>query len=80
MIISSSIVLSGTVQKIIPSRDPLEAEKAQIEIKTADHLYREVRIENTLVDKKGGIARLKKGGKVKVTIDAPPEATTVSKP
>jgi hypothetical protein len=79
MIINSSTVLSGTVQKIIPSRDPLEVEKAQIEIRTADHLYREIRIENKLVDQKGGVARLKKGGIVKVTVDAPPEATTLSK-
>jgi hypothetical protein len=37
-------------------------------------LYREIRIENALVDQNGEKVRLKPGAEVEVTVEAPPEA------
>jgi hypothetical protein len=70
--------LPATVEKIIKSPTPNEPEKAQISVEGADHLYRELRIENTLVDEDGNKVRLKPGAEVEVTIAAEPEATTPS--
>lgn len=65
-----SVTMPGTVEKIIPSVDPSEPEKAQIGIEGADHLYREIRVENTLQDKNGKPVELKPGAQVDVTIQA----------
>ena len=70
-----SATLSGTVEKIIKSPDPSEPEKAQIAVEGADHLYKELRIENNLTDEDGNLVRLKQGAKVDVTVEADPEAT-----
>ena len=70
-----STTLPATVEKIIKPITPDEPEKAQISIEGADHLYRELRIENTLTDKNGDPVRLKKGAEVEVTVEAPHEAT-----
>jgi hypothetical protein len=70
-----STTLPATVEKIIGPVAPGESEKAQITIEGADHLYREIRIENTLVDENGKKVRLKPGADVEVTVEAPPEAT-----
>ena len=69
-----SITKRGTVEKIIPPafREP---EKAQIAIEDADHLYREIRIENTLEDAEGHKRRLKKHAKVDVVVEADPADT-----
>ena len=76
-----SATLPGTVEKIIKSLYPGEPEKAQIAIEGADHLYKEIRIENTLTDEDGNEVRLKQGAEVEVTVEAEPEATTAkSKP
>jgi len=71
-----STTLSGTVEKIIQPIALGEPEKAQIAIQGADHLYREIRIENTLTDENGHKVRLKQGADVEVTVEAEPEATT----
>lgn len=71
-----STTLPATVEKIIKPILPSEPERAQIAIHSADHLYREVRIENTLTDENGEKVRLKPGAEVEVTITAEPEATT----
>jgi hypothetical protein len=71
-----STTLPATVDKIVKSPDPSEPEKAQITVEGADHLYRELRIENTLTDENGDRVRLKPGAEVQVTIEAEPEATT----
>jgi hypothetical protein len=73
---NSSTTLPGTVERIIKPLSGDEPEKAQIAINGADHLYREIRIENTLTDENGDPVRLKQGAEVEVTIEAPPEATT----
>jgi len=70
----ATATLPGTVEKIIKSPDPDEPEKAQIGVDGADHLYREIRIDNTLTDKNGEAVRLKEGAKVEVTVEAEPGA------
>jgi hypothetical protein len=71
-----SITLPGTVEKIIPAVPYSdETEKAQIAVEGADHLYREIRVENTLKDEKGRNVRLKEGARVDVTIEADPKET-----
>lgn len=70
-----STTLPGTVEKIIKPTTPDDREKAQIAVEGADHLYREIRIENTLTNENGEEVRLKQGAEVEVTVEAPPEAT-----
>ncbi len=65
----------GIVEKIVKSPFPEEPEKAQIQVDGADHLYRELRVENTLTDNEGHQVSLKKGAKVEVIVEAEPEAT-----
>ena len=67
--------LRGTVQKVIEPVVPNQAEKAQIDIEEADDLYREVRIDNEVVDEKGRKARLKPGAKVDIIVEADSSAT-----
>ena len=74
-----STTLPGTVEKIIKSPYPSEPEKAQIAIEGADHLYKEIRIENTLRDENGNKVRLKQGAEVEVTVEADKEATMPEK-
>ena len=64
------------MQKVIPSPHPSVPEKAEIEVKGADDLYREIRVDNVLTDKNGDTVRLKKGAEVDVTIEADEEDTT----
>lgn len=68
--------MPGTVEKIIQPPHPSEPEKAQIAVEGADHLYREIRIENTLTDQDGEPVRLKEGAKVEVTVEADPKDTS----
>ncbi len=65
-----STTLPATVEKIIKPPSPGMPEKAQIAVEGADHLYRELRIENTLTDENGEKVRLKPGADVEVTIEA----------
>jgi hypothetical protein len=55
--------MPGTVDKIIPSRRPNDA----------DHGYLDLRIENTLTDENGDDVRLNKGAHVEVTVTAEPK-------
>ncbi len=71
-----STTLPATVEKIIKPLTPDDPEKAQISIEGADHLYREIRIENSLTDENGNEVRLKPGAEVEVTVEAPLTATT----
>jgi hypothetical protein len=74
-----SVTLPGTVENVIEPSHPSEPEKAQIVVEGADHLYREIRIDNTLTKKNGEKVSMKKGAHVEVTVEAPPEATTAKK-
>lgn len=62
--------LHGTVQKVIPPRLPSEAEKIEIIIYEADPLYKEIRVENNLVDEFGNRAILKAGSAVEIVLEA----------
>jgi hypothetical protein len=70
----TALTLPGTVEKIIPA-NTIAPEKAQIAVEGADHLYREIRVENTLRDEKGEKVGLKPGAQVDVKIEAEKEAT-----
>jgi hypothetical protein len=65
-----STTLPGTVQKIIKTPNPKAPEQAEIVVENAEELYREIRVENTLVNEKGEEVRLKPGAPVEVTIEA----------
>src|ERR1700722_11644069 len=77
MIEKSSTVLPGTVEKIIKSPYSAEPEKAQISVEGADHLYREIRIDNTLTNENGDEVSLKRGAHVEVTVEAAAEDTSL---
>ena len=72
--------LVAKVGKIIKSHYPAEPEKAELRVEQADQLYREIRIENRLMDENGNEARLKEGAEVDVQIEADKHAiqTTAS--
>lgn len=69
-----SVTLPAKVEKIIKPLQPSEPEKAQIRVEKADHLYQELRIENSLKNEKGDTVRLKQGAEVDVNIEAPENA------
>ena len=75
----ATVTLPGIVQKVIPSLIPSEPEKAQIAVEGADHLYRELRVENKLKDADGKKVSLKPGAEVDVTIEADSDAVQPSK-
>lgn len=58
----------GIVQKIIKSAH--EPEKVQIAVDSADHLYKEIRIENTFETAKGEAVKLREGAHVEVIVEA----------
>lgn len=66
----------GVVQKVIKPLHSGEPEKAEIAIRGADTLYREIRIENTLEDENGEKFGLKPGAVVDVIVEADQSATT----
>ena len=76
----SSVTLPGKVEKIIPGVKSLIPEKAQIAVEGAEHLYKEIRVENTLVDENGQAVSLKPGAKVEVTVEADKSATVPKEP
>jgi len=64
--------LHGTVEKVIKSDH--SPEKAQIAIHEADHLYREIRVENEFTDGDGAKTSLKPGANVDVIVEADSDA------
>lgn len=74
-----SAVLLGTVETIINSPFPNEPDKAEIHVVGADHLYREIRIDNSLTNEKGEQVSLKLGAHVEVTVEAKAESNTPNK-
>jgi hypothetical protein len=72
----ASATLAGKVEKVIHSHPGSgEPEKAQIAVEGADHLYREIRVPNRLVDDNGQEVKLKEGADVDVKIEADPLVT-----
>jgi hypothetical protein len=72
--------MASWVKNRIPSVDPRTPDKAQIAVEGGDDLYREIRIENTLIDQNGAEVRLKPGAQVEVTIEADPQDTVKKQP
>ena len=70
----ATVTLSGIVEKVIKPIVPSEPEKAQIAVEGADHLYREIRVENRLKGEDGKDVALKPGAEVDVKIEAEPQA------
>jgi hypothetical protein len=70
-----TVTLPGTVERVIKSVYSNEPDKAQIAVEGADDLYREIRIENKLLNDKGEEVALKVDAEVAVTVEAPIEAT-----
>jgi hypothetical protein len=68
------ITLPGTVAKVIDPVIASEPEKIQIQLEVEDTLYRDLRIENTLMDANGKQVHLKPGAEVHVTVEATPDA------
>jgi hypothetical protein len=69
----ASTTLPAKVEKIInPHPSSGEPEKAQISVEGADHLYREIRVPNSLTDDHGRKVKLKEGAEVEVKIEADP--------
>ena len=72
-------ILPGRVEKVIrPHPESGEPEKAQISVEGAEHLYKEIRVPNRLIDDKGEKVKLKPGAEVDVTIEAEPAKNTVA--
>jgi hypothetical protein len=72
----ASTTLPEKVERVIqPHPHSGELEKAQIAVDGADHLYREIRVPNRLVDSEGKKVKLKEGAEVEVTIEAAPVTT-----
>jgi hypothetical protein len=67
--------MAGTVKKLIKPAIPGEPEKAEITVHEADDLYKEIRIENALVDSEGEKVKLKEGANVDVVVEADSDAT-----
>ena len=65
-----TVTLTGVVEKIVKPLFGHDPEKAQIVVEGADHLYKEIRIENELKDADGEPVKLKEGAEVEVTIEA----------
>jgi hypothetical protein len=74
-----SVTLPGKVEKIIPGPLPEMPDKAQIAVEGADHLYKEIRVENTPQDENGKPVSLNPGAEVEVTIEAEKQATEAKK-
>lgn len=63
MNVNPSTTLMGTVQRIIKPLVSSEAERAQIVVEGADHLYKELCIENALTDADGNRVHLNRAPK-----------------
>jgi hypothetical protein len=66
----SKVKKVGKAKKIIRHPDPAVPEKVEIALEGADELYSEIRIENTLENKRGESVKLKKDAPVEVVVEA----------
>ena len=60
--------MSAAVKKVIKPMIPGVPEKAEITVHGADDLYKEIRIENTLVNSDGEKVKLKEGADIDVAV------------
>ena len=63
----ANVTLPGTLKRSFRLSATTSQKKAEIKIEGADDLYREVRIENKVIDAKGNPSKLKKVPKPKWT-------------
>jgi hypothetical protein len=70
------VTLPGLVVKIISSPLTHEPDKAEIAVEGADHLYKEIRIDNVLENSAGGEVKLEVGDHVDVTVQIQSENDT----
>jgi uncharacterized protein YfaS (alpha-2-macroglobulin family) len=63
-----SVSVAGTVEKIVSPSHPNHPEQAQIAVDGTEPRYRNLRIENALVDEHGDDVKLKQGAHVEVTV------------
>ena len=68
--------LHGTVKKVIKPKYSSGKEKAEIDIREADDLYREIRVENELTNEEGEKASLKQGANVDIILEADSDSIT----
>ncbi len=69
------------MEKIIkPHPGSSEPEKAQITVEGADHLYRELRVPNKLVDEDGNKVKLQPGTEVEIKIETDKLETETTTP
>ncbi|HEY6467870.1 MAG TPA: hypothetical protein VIY69_17845 [Candidatus Acidoferrales bacterium] len=71
--VQPSMSMPGTVEKVILSSRPGQREKIQIGVDGADTGYRDLRIENILIDEHGDDVTLQKGAAVELTVTAHPK-------
>ena len=71
---------SGTVEKVLKSPYPNKSDTVQIAVTEADHLFREIRIENTFTDIDGQPVALKHGAHVDVIFEADAKDTVRQEP
>jgi predicted DNA-binding antitoxin AbrB/MazE fold protein len=62
--------IRGVVKKVLKPVHPAESEKIEISVEAADELFREIRIENMLVNVQGQPVALKDGAHVDITLEA----------
>ena len=74
-----SVIMLGTVEKIIESPFPSVPDKAHIKVVGADHFHREIRIDNSLTTENGEEVGLKLGAQVEVSVEAEAIATIPDK-
>jgi hypothetical protein len=70
----ASLIMDGTVRKIIRPRRAHKPESAQIALNVIDKMHRDLSIENSLTDEHGDDVKLKKGAPVEVTVTAKDES------
>ena len=75
----TSASLPGTVEKIINSPLQNAPDKAQIKVVEGDHVYRAIRIDNSMTNDDGEEVSLKLGARVRITVGAKRVATILGK-
>jgi hypothetical protein len=70
---------TGHVKKIVPPIEPGQKETAEIVVRDAVPLYRELRIDNQLHDESGQEVKLKNGAEVEVIVETDSSNTVPTK-
>lgn len=64
-------LLHATATKVMRAMDPLHAETVEIHLADAEHLYSEVRIENSFTDDRGNTLSIQAPAPLDITLRAP---------